>query len=219
MPTRPCRRAAALILFALMVPAIAAAQTIGTFHWRLEPYCNTLTLTVVQDGAGIRLQGYEDLCDPIYAPQAVEGSAILDNRGMARVGLSTGVPGGFTFEGTRLILTIDVTTLNGSWADDAGRTGSLMRISTPTGGGMQRGAYSNSFLHVVTAQNRPAGGAANISCFSHPLTNGRSTALVVFSPNRGSQSDIRPFVGAPVSAYYDELTSRVSRPRLCALVK
>ncbi|MCC7179007.1 MAG: hypothetical protein IT177_11510 [Acidobacteria bacterium] len=204
MPTHAPRRVAGLALFALALPALSAAQTIGTFHWRMEPYCNTLTLTVVQDAAGIRLQGYEDLCDPIYAPQPVEGSAVLDNNGVARVGLSTGVPSGFTFEGNRVILSIDTTTLNGSWLDDAGGNGTLLRVSTPTSSGMQRGERPNSFLHVVSAENRPAGAADNVSCFSHPLADGRPSALIVFSPNRGGQSALRPFVGSTVSLYYDD---------------
>jgi len=183
---------------------MSAAQTIGTFHWRMEPYCNTLTLTVVQDAAGIRLQGVEDLCDPIYTPQPVEGSAILGSDGVARVGLNTGYPGGFTVEGNRVILGIDVSTLNGSWSDDAGRSGSLLRVSTPTSSGTQRGGRSNTFVHVVTADNRPAGGADNISCFSHPLSDDNPDALVLVTRNRGSQTSIRPAVASTVSLYFDD---------------
>ncbi|MGE0462223.1 MAG: hypothetical protein AB7Q16_12705 [Vicinamibacterales bacterium] len=204
MPTHSCRRAAGLALFALMLPALSAAQTIGTFHWRMEPYCNTLTLTVVQDAAGIRVQGVEDLCEFIYVPQAVEGSAVLGSDGIAWVGLSTGVPGGFTFEGNRVTLSIDTATLNGAWADDAGRSGTLLRVSTPRSSGVQRGGQSNSFLHVVSADNRPDGAADNISCFSHPLADGRPSALIVFSPNRGGSSAIRPFVPSTISLYYDD---------------
>lgn len=212
MPTHVCRRAAGLALFTLMLPAISAAQTIGTFHWRMGPYCNTLTLTVVQDAAGIRLQGYEDLCDSIYLPEPVEGSAVLASDGTAMVGLNTSIPGQSTNEGGRVVLRIDTTTLNGSWQDDLGRSGALLRVSTPTMAGTQRGDYSNSFLHIVSAENRPGGAADNISCFSHPLTDGRPSVLIVFSPNRGSQSAIRPFVGSPVSLYYDDDTTGLEPP-------
>lgn len=210
--THPCRHTAGITLLALVLPAISAAQTIGTFHWRMEPYCNTLTLTVVQDAAGIRLQGYEDLCDPVYLPEPVEGSAILASDGTAMVGLNTSIPGGFTNEGGRVVLRIDTTTLNGTWQDDLGRSGTLLRVSTPSSAGTQRGSLSNSVLHIVSAQNRPAGAADNISCFSHPLTDGRPSALIVFSPNRGSQSAIRPFVGSTVSLYYDDDTTGLAPP-------
>lgn len=40
-----------------VLPAGAAAQTIGALSWRLAPFCNTLTLTVVQDAGAIRFQG------------------------------------------------------------------------------------------------------------------------------------------------------------------
>lgn len=208
MFTHAGRRALGFAAFALVLPAMSVAQTIGTFHWQMEPYCNTLTLTVVQDAAGIRLQGYEDLCNPIYAPQPVEGSAVLDDNGVARVGLSTGVPSGFTFEGNRVILSIDTASLNGGWADDAGRAGALLRVSTPTRGGTQRGSHSNSFLHEVTADNR----VGNISCFSHPRSDGNPGALVLMSRNRGPQTSIRPVVPSTVSLYYDDNGTGLAAP-------
>ena len=41
-------------LAALLRPAPAEAQVIGTFSWQAAPYCNLLTLTVTVEGAAIR---------------------------------------------------------------------------------------------------------------------------------------------------------------------
>jgi hypothetical protein len=114
------------------------------------------------------------------------------------------VSGCCSFEGNRLNLSINTTTLNGSWEDDGGRVGTLRRVSTSTNAGRPRGDYGPNFLHIVSAQNRPGGVADNVSCFSHPRTDGNSFALILSSPNRGSQSAIRPFVGSTVSLYYDD---------------
>ncbi len=208
MFTHAGRRALGFAALALVLPAMSVAQTIGTFHWQMEPYCNTLTLTVVQDAAGIRLQGFEDLCDSIYLPEPVEGSAVLASDGTAMVGLNTSIPGGFTNEGGRVVLRIDTTTLNGSWQDDVGRSGALLRVSTPTRAGTQRGSHSNSFLHEVTADNR----GGNISCFSHPRSDGNPGALVLMSRNRGPQTSIRPVVPSTVSLYYDDNGTGLAAP-------
>ena len=37
-------------LAALIVAVAAEAQSLGTFRWQLQPYCNVITVTVVQDG-------------------------------------------------------------------------------------------------------------------------------------------------------------------------
>jgi len=209
---RPFAAILALLALFTPIPAEAQTQTLGTFSWQMEPYCNTLTLTVVQDQAGIRLQGTEDLCEAIYAPQAVEGSAVLDATGVARVGLNTGVAGGSSLEGTRIFASIDTATLNGSWADDAGRTGALVWVSSPRNPGVQRGGAAQTWLHIVTTANRTGGTNDNVTCFSHPLTDGNPGALIVFSHNRGPQTAIRPLVGSVVSLYYDDNGTGLAPP-------
>jgi hypothetical protein len=204
MSSHLCRSAlAGLILVAAVSPVSAQVQTMGTLSWKMEPYCNTLTLTVVQDPAGIRLQGTEDLCDAIYAPQAVEGTAVL-GAGMAHIGLNTGVPGGFSVEGNRVVAAIDTATLNGTWSDDAGRVGTLVRVTATRHAGTQRGGAAQTWLHIVTTSNRTGGTNNNVSCFSHPMTDGNPNALVIFTHNRGPQTAIRPLVGSVVSLYYDD---------------
>ena len=56
-------------------PAIADAQPLGTFFWRMEPYCNVLTLEVVREGQTFRVQGTDDWCNA--GPLPVRGTAVV----------------------------------------------------------------------------------------------------------------------------------------------
>ena len=40
----------------------ADAQPLGTFRWQLQPYCNVVTVTVIQQGAVYTMDGYDDQC-------------------------------------------------------------------------------------------------------------------------------------------------------------
>ena len=40
----------------------AEAQSLGTFQWQLQPYCNLVTVTVTQNGGLYTLDGYDDQC-------------------------------------------------------------------------------------------------------------------------------------------------------------
>ena len=51
-----------LVLAATLLPSAAAAQTLGTFHWQQQPYCNRLTLTVTAGGGVFTLDGFDDGC-------------------------------------------------------------------------------------------------------------------------------------------------------------
>ena len=83
-----------------------------------------------------------------------------------------------------VIIFLDITTLDGTWGDDAGRYGRFVRVGTPTNTGEQRGGSPMTLLHVVTADNRPSV-ADNVTSFSHPLTNGNPDALILWSVGSG----------------------------------
>ena len=44
------------------MPAAAQAQPLGVFRWQLQPFCNVVTVTVVQNGAIYTLDGFDDQC-------------------------------------------------------------------------------------------------------------------------------------------------------------
>jgi hypothetical protein len=191
----------ASVLIVVLLPTASAAQVIGTFHWRLFAYCNTLTLTVIQEGSTYRLQGHEYLCDPIYIPQPVSGTAVVGSEGRFIIGLSTGYAGGFTFQGNRIVANLTLPTLSGGWEDDAGRSGEFQWVNSTAWSGPQRGAFPQAFLHLVTPSNRRGPSGDNVSCFSHPSTDNNESALISVTANRGRLESIRPVVTSTVSVY------------------
>lgn len=101
-----------LVLLACSWGRPAGAQTLGTFHWQQLPYCNVLTLRVVQDGGTYRLDGVDDQCGaPTRA--AVSGVAFPNPNGTVGMGLTLVMtPGGIPLH---LDATIDLATVSGTW--------------------------------------------------------------------------------------------------------
>lgn len=186
----------ALPLAGLVAPVDAVAQSLGTFYWRLDPYCNTLVLSVVQEGPVFRLQGYEDQCTDNAEQPTVEGTAILQvfEESIVSLGLST-------INGRLIGVLENLPSLNGLWNDSAGngRLVSSQGVSRSSPFPRRpRGAAS--FLHIVESHNR----MSNISCFSHAQTDGNPEALIVFSHHRGQATAMLPQVDSVVSLYYDD---------------
>jgi hypothetical protein len=97
----------------------ASAQPIGTFSWQTQPYCNVITVTVVQQGAAYQLVGSDNLCGAGTA--AVTGSAVPTPSGV-QMGLTVAQPTG---RPAHLSATIGLGNLAGPWIDADGRTGTL----------------------------------------------------------------------------------------------
>jgi len=108
----------------LVVAASAAqAQTLGTFNWQLQPFCNVVTVTVTQAGAVYTVDGFDDQCGaPQRAP--LVGLATPNPDGSIGFGLSVvTVPGG---RGVQIEARISIATLSGSWSDSAGNSGTFV---------------------------------------------------------------------------------------------
>lgn len=197
---------------ALIVAAVApdaAAQSLGAIRWQLAPYCNVLTLDVIQEGGVYRLQGYDDQCGRTGGMwSVVSGTAVLAPGNAARLGLTYTFPGGAITEGALIRATIDLGTFSGTWDDNGSHSGAFVFAPSGGSGGPLRdpATPSNGFVHRVTTSNRPAvsSGASNITCFSHPLTDGNPNALILAVVNIGvhSTSGITP-VPTSYSVYYD----------------
>lgn len=185
------------LTLALPPTARAQAVVVGTFHWQMQPFCSTLSLTVIQEAGLYRLQGTET-CAQDTSPRSVHGSAALDGQGRVLLTIDTPILQ-YSLEGTTIYAYLDLATLAGSWRDDGGRSGPLTPVAGPVAGTNPRGSTGNAFLHVVNAQNR----TNNITCFSHPLTDGRSSAWIQVTVNRGQASTIRPAVPSTFSVYLD----------------
>lgn len=104
---------------AAVVAAVTAAnaQVIGTFSWQTQPYCNVVTVTVVQQGGMYQLAGNDALCGAGAAP--VTGTAIPTGTGVA-FGFVAALPSG---RAAHISASITLGTLSGTWTDADGNTG------------------------------------------------------------------------------------------------
>jgi len=128
------RIAALTLVVGVLMPVLpAAAQPLGSFRWQLQPYCNVVTVAVVQQGGQYQLDGTDDQCGAAQAA-GVRGLAFQNPNGSIGFGLIiVTAPGGTPIH---VDATISIATLSGTWRDSAGNTGSF--IFTPgagTGGG------------------------------------------------------------------------------------
>jgi hypothetical protein len=115
------RSVLALITFAA-VASTASAQSLGTFRWQTQPYCNVLTLSVSQQGGVYTLDGFDDQCGAATRA-TVSGTAARNADGTLQVGLTVvTAPGG---RPVHITVSLDTTTLAGTWTDDGGNTGSF----------------------------------------------------------------------------------------------
>jgi hypothetical protein len=108
---------------ASLLPAGAAdAQPLGTFRWQLHPYCNVLTLTVVQIGDRFTLDGTDDRCG---APDrgSATGLAFLGPNGSVGFGLTLVTPDA---RSVHVSAAISAVTLNGTWSDSLGQQGTYV---------------------------------------------------------------------------------------------
>jgi hypothetical protein len=130
--------------------APAAAQALGTFTWRMSPFCNVLALTVTQEGAGFRFVGYDDDCGASRRGP-VSGSAVLNPDGTVSLGvliLSPTAPSIVT-------ASIDPSTLGGSWNDLDGNSGSLIfGVSGPQPGPRRPPPSPDTGTNAPTARKR-----------------------------------------------------------------
>ena len=130
MVTRWMRRAVVSFVLVLAGAVAAGAQPLGTFRWQQQPYCNILTLNVVQSGAIYHLDGYDDQCGGAARRASVVGIAFLNPDGSVGIGLTlVTTPGGTPLH---IDVTLSLATISGTWQDSAGNTGPF--VLTPGAG-------------------------------------------------------------------------------------
>ena len=115
-------RTALLLSLTSLMPAAAVAQPLGTFRWQLQPFCNVVTVNVVQQGAVYTLDGYDDQCGAAQRAPLV-GLATPNPDGTIGLGLNVvTVPGG---RGVQIDARITLAALSGPWSDSAGNSGTF----------------------------------------------------------------------------------------------
>ena len=79
------RHAVALWPLLRAVPGTVHAQSLGTFRWQLQPYCNIITVQVTQIGSVYRLEGTDDRCGAGADQSSVIGTAFQNPDGTHRL--------------------------------------------------------------------------------------------------------------------------------------
>jgi hypothetical protein len=100
----------------------------------MQPYCNIVTVNVAQQGGLYTLDGTDDRCGAAQSASAV-GLAFLNPNGTVGFGLSIVLPGGTP---VHVEATINLPSLNGTWRDSAGNSGSFIFTPGTGSGGVPR---------------------------------------------------------------------------------
>ena len=100
----------------------ASAQTLGTFRWQLQPFCNAVSLTLVSSPAGFTLTGTEDQCGAVNQASAV-GVASFGSAGNLAMNFTiVTAPAG---KPVHVSAVVSPATGSGSWTDSAGNSGTF----------------------------------------------------------------------------------------------
>ena len=114
---------AVAVLVATGMAVDGSAQSLGTFTWQLQPFCNRITVTVTQNGGIYTLDGFDDQCGSAQRAPLV-GLATPNPDGTIGFGLHIATsPGGKTVS---VEARISLATIGGPWTDSAGNSGTLV---------------------------------------------------------------------------------------------
>lgn len=169
--SHPGRALVLLVLSVACLPSPLSAQTVGTFRWQLQPYCNLVTVVVEQVGPVYRLTGTDDQCGA--------GSAAAVN-GEAHLTSGTSVALGFTIvttpTGAPVHVSADITlpSANGSWSDSRGVSGAFVLLPAGSATGSPRPQPVPPLAYGATL-TQPTGG--NDRALSAVVTSDTGPAL------------------------------------------
>lgn len=114
---------ALLIAFVLALASLPArAQSLGTFSWQLQPYCNVISVSVTGVAGVYTLEGSDDQCGAATrAP--LTGVATPNPDGTLGFGMHLVTsPGG---HGVQVEARLSLATLGGHWSDSDGHSGTF----------------------------------------------------------------------------------------------
>ena len=118
------RRGPFLLASALVVASGGAtgAQTLGTFQWTLQPFCNVVTAAVTATETGYTLDGWDDQCGAgRKAPLVGQASANPDGT----LSLGFYIVTAPVVKALAVEATVDPMTRAGTWRDSEGHTGTF----------------------------------------------------------------------------------------------
>lgn len=130
------------------VAGTAAAQTVGTFRWQQLPYCNVISLTVVQQSGIYQVDGFDDQCGAATRA-AVTGMGFPNPNGTIGFGLTVvTTPGGSPLH---IDATITLAALSGTWRDSSSATGAWTFTPGAAAAGATRPVLRTSFPAGLSA--------------------------------------------------------------------
>lgn len=113
----------------------AQAQSLGSFRWQLQPFCNVITVTVTQNGGVYRMEGTDDRCGAAQAASVI-GTAFQNPDGSIGMGLNVVMaPDG---QPQPVSATLSLSTMSGTWRDESGNTGAFVLTQGAGTGGSPR---------------------------------------------------------------------------------
>ncbi len=172
------------VLMITIAATPTAAQSLGTFRWQTQPFCNVLVLNVTVSGGAYRLEGTDDQCGG--TPASAIGMAYPKADGTIGVGLT------LVFS-SAVALHVDGTIVpgagfSGSWSDSVGRSGTLLLTPGASLGGPVRPVVAPAGVRGAFVWTTPASGTC--TTIDHPLTNGDPNAML-FVATRDTEAILR----------------------------
>ncbi|MCC7243603.1 MAG: hypothetical protein IT180_16900 [Acidobacteria bacterium] len=178
-----------------VLPLPAGAQSLGQFRWQQQPYCNVVTLTVVQDSGVYHLDGWDDQCGaPTRASAA--GLAFQNRDGSIGFGLTLVTSPGAT--PVHIDAAISLAGLSGTWRDSTGQSGAWAFV--PGGG--------------LGGSPRPAPRAA----FPAGLSAGNARVVEVGPPVNGGDATNKAYVDAGIASTRAAIVAPLNLSALTARV-
>ena len=124
------RRIVSLAAAFVLLSSTGFAQSLGTFSWQLQPFCNVVSVTVVQQGSVYLLDGFDDQCGAAERAPLV-GLATPNPDGTIGLGLNiVNMPGG---QPVHVAARITLPSLDASWSDSSGNSGTAIFGGTASG--------------------------------------------------------------------------------------
>lgn len=152
---------ARLVAAAALLTGVAAteapAQSLGTFRWQLQPYCNVLTVSITQVGGIYRAEGTDDQCGAATQGSVI-GTAFPNPDGSIGLGFNiVATPGG---RDVSVDAKVTLPGASGTWRDNAGATGTFALTPGAGTGGSPRplttGAVGAADINANEVQRRVA---------------------------------------------------------------
>jgi hypothetical protein len=131
---RPLTRLTLALDAALLAPSgptlRAQGTVLGTFRWQLQPFCNVVTVNLIQQGTVFTMDGVDDQCGAAQRAPIV-GLATPNPDGSITVGLTiVTAPGG---RAVQVAARLSLPSVNGTWSDSAGN-GGVFAFNASSGG-------------------------------------------------------------------------------------